>query len=141
MENNLMAARPWKSTFQREATMATLIIAAAIVGFVLLLTATVGLVSLNWSERIYAPALSILLVGIATVLAAVVVTLKSTTIESAFTTSVVLDSNEGVPPLLGLDPDNLRLTSRLQELSSLGQPGINVDGKTVITIQKPTPEN
>jgi len=55
--------------------MGTMIIVTAVVGFVLLLIATTALVTLNWSERTLAPVLSILLVGVATTLAAVLVSL------------------------------------------------------------------
>jgi hypothetical protein len=117
--------------------MATMIIVTAVVGFVLLLIATIALVILNWSEKTLAPALSILLVGVASTLAAVLISLRGSTIESAFSTSVVLDTMEGAPPFLIPDPNNPKLTDRLSELSVLGTPAINRDGKTVITIQRP----
>lgn len=121
--------------------MATLIVAAAVLGFVLLLAATLTLVLLNWSEKTYGPVLSILLVGTATMLAAVLVTLKGAVIDSAFTTSIVLDTAAGRPPLIALDQNHLKPTSRLRDLSTLGQPIVNLDGKTVATIQKPTTED
>jgi hypothetical protein len=126
---------------RNEAKMATIIIVAAVLGFALLFSATLILVILNWGEKTYSPVFSILLVGTATMLAAVLVSLKSASIESAFTTSVVIDTTQGVPPLFILDPHNVKLTSRLNDLSMLGQPAVNVDGKTVVTIQKPSTED
>jgi hypothetical protein len=124
----------------REARMATVIIVVASVGFLLLFGATVTLVFLNWSEKTLTPVLSILVVGTATTLAAVVVSLKSATVESAFTTSVVLDTVSGIPPFVNVDPNNSRLSDRLSGFVRLGQPAINQDGKTVVTIQKPNDE-
>jgi len=120
--------------------MATVIIAAACVGFLLLFGATLALVFLNWSEKTLAPVLSILVVGTATTLAAVIVSLKSATVESAFTTSVVLDTAAGTPPFVNVDQNNPRLSDRLSGFIRLGQPAINQNGKTIVTIQKPNDE-
>ncbi len=129
------------SSHLKEAKMATIIIVVATAGFVLLLAATITLVALNWSEKTLAPVLSILLVGTATTLATVLVTLKESTVESAFPTSVVIDTNEGAPPSLIPDESNPKLTSRLSELARLGRPSVNRDGKAIITIQRPTSED
>jgi hypothetical protein len=120
--------------------MASIIIAAAVGGFVLLLAATIALVVLNWGEKTRAPVYSILVVGTATMLAAVMVSLKESTVESVFSTSIVLDTAEGAPPLILPDPNNLKLSSRLSEFARIGRPAINRDGKTIITIQKPSNE-
>jgi len=120
--------------------MATVIIVAGSVGFLLLFSATLALVLLNWSEKTLTPVLSIALVGTATTLAAVGVGLKSTKVESAFTTSIVLDTVAGTPPFLNVDPDSIRLSNRFSDFLRLGQPVINQNGKTVITIQKPNDE-
>jgi len=125
----------------KEARMATTIIVAAVGGFVLLSVATVALVILNWSEKTLTPVLSILVIGTATTLAAVLVSLKQSTIESAFTTSVVLDTVEGAPPFPDVAPNNSQLSDRLTEFARLGRPAINQNGKTVITIQKPNDES
>jgi len=122
------------------AKMATIILAVALTGFALLFVATVTLVTLNWSEKTLAPVLSILLVGTATTLAAVLVTLKESTVESAFSTSVVLDTNEGAPLFLIPDQSNPKLTARLSELARLGRPAVNREGKTIVTNQKPANE-
>jgi hypothetical protein len=123
---------------RKEGNMATMILVAAIGGFVLLLGATVTLVVLNWSEKTLAPVLSILLVGTATTLAAVLVSLKESTIESAFSTSMVFDTVDGAPAMLIVDPNSPKISSRLSEFVLLGRPAINRDGKTVMTVQKPT---
>jgi hypothetical protein len=121
--------------------MARLIVCLAVGGFVLLLVATITLVVLNWSGKTLAPVLSIALVGVATVLVTVLATLKESTTESAFVTSVVIDVDQGAPVFLILSPENPKLTSRLSELASLGRPVVNQDGKTVATIPKPENEN
>jgi hypothetical protein len=125
------------SSALREVRMSTVIIAAAIVGFLLLVGTTVILVVLNWSERTLAPVLSILVVGTATMLAAVLVGLKPSTIESAFTTSVVIDTVSGTPPFLTVDPNKPEVMDRFSDFLRMGQPAINQDGNTVITIQRP----
>src|SRR5262249_61303625 len=112
----------------KEGYMATMISVAAIGGLVLLLGATITLMVLNWSEKTLAPVLSILLVGIATTLVAVWVPLKESTIESAFTTSVVFDTVEGAPAMVIPDPNSPKITSRLSEFVSLGRPVINREG-------------
>ena len=61
---------------RRKSRMATTIFVAAIGGSALLFVATVALVVLNWSEKTLTPFLSILMVGTATTLAALLVTLK-----------------------------------------------------------------
>lgn len=117
--------------------MGTVIIVVGIAGFVLLFVATIALVTLNWSEKTLAPVLSILLVGTATTLATVLVTLKGSTVESSFPTSVVLDTDQGAPLFVIPSETDPKLTSRLSELASLGRPTINRDGKTVSTTEKP----
>ena len=120
--------------------MSTVIIAAAVVGFLLLFGTTIILVIWNWSERTLAPVLSILVVGTATMLAAVLVGLKPSTIESAFTTSVVLDTVAGTPPFLTVDPNKPEVMDRFSDFLRIGQPAVNQNGKTVVTIQQPKNE-
>jgi len=121
--------------------MALAVIIAAFAGFLLLFMATVALVTLNWGEKTQGPVYSVLVVGTATMLAAVLVSLKRSSIESAFVTSIVLDTKEGAPAMVVLTQDNPSLTSRLSELVLLGRPSTNKDGKTVSTIQKPETES
>ena len=130
----------WMPRFvvERKVDMATIIFATAIGGFVLLLAATITLVVLNWSEKTLAPVLSIALVGTATTLATVLLSLKESTLESAFATSVVLDTVQGGPPMVMPDPTNTKMTARLAELFRIGHPAVNRDGKTIVTVKMPT---
>jgi len=118
--------------------MATFLYVAAIGGFLLLLVATVILVVLNRSEKTITPVVSIFVVGTATTLATVILSLKESTIESAFPTSVVLDSQSGMPPMIQPDLANLKTTTRLSELFRLGHPVANQNGRSVTTISQPT---
>lgn len=82
--------------------MAKLILFTGYVGSALLFTVTVVLVLLNRSEKVLAPVLSILLVGTAATLAAVLAILKESKKEASFVTSVVFDTAAGAPPHLSL---------------------------------------
>ena len=95
---------------------------AAIIGGALLFCSTVILVYFNWSEKVFAPIYSIVLVGTATALVTVLLTLKETTAEDVFTTSIVFDQAVGAPPLIILDPQNPGITSRLLRILSLRAP-------------------
>ena len=119
--------------------MEVLVWGAAIAGGVLLFGATAILVYFNWSEKVFAPIYSILLVGTATALVTVLLTVKETTVESAFTTSIVFNDAQGAPAMIIVDPNpaNQKITSQLSEYARLGQPSRNQAGKTVITITKP----
>jgi hypothetical protein len=129
-------------TFPRskEAAMSTLIILAGVVGFALLLFATTALVILNANEKTFSSVFSVLLVGTVTTLVAVGIPLKKSTIESAFATSVVTDVETGFPPFEVPPSDEGKADHNLMELSRLARPTINVDGKAVVTVQKPTTE-
>jgi hypothetical protein len=118
--------------------VAKLILIPAIVGALLVFASTIALVVLNWSEKTFAPVLSILLVGTATTLAAVLVSLKESTSESTFVTSVVFDKVDGAPAWIEFDPSSPKITSHLSESFRLGRPSIPVNGRAVSTIQKPT---
>ncbi len=128
-----------ESFSKKERHMETLVWGAAITGFALLFCATAILVYFNWSEKVFAPIYSILLVGTATALVTVLLTVKETTVENVFTTSIVLDSAQGGPPMInsGTNPVSQRITSRLDELFRLGRPLRNRGGQAVITIAKP----
>lgn len=56
----------------------------------------------------------------------------------AFTTSVVFDEEEYLPAFVIPQKENLKLTTRLSDLSSLGRPLIREKETTQITISKPT---
>ena len=117
--------------------MEVLVWGAAITGGVLLFCSTAVLVYFNWSEKVFAPIYSIVLVGTATALVTVLLTVKATTAEGVLTTSIILDQAQGAPPSLFIDPDNPRITSRLSDYTMLGRPIRNQGGRAVITIAKP----
>jgi len=75
-------------------------------------------------------------------LAAVLVGLKPSSIESAFATSVVLDTVAGAPPFLTVDAANKpEVSDRFSDFLRLGRPAVSEDGKTVVTIQAPNNES
>lgn len=100
--------------------METLVWGAAIAGGVLLFCATAILVYFNWSEKVFAPIYSILLVGTATALVTVLLAVKETTTEGAFTTSIVFNDAQGVPAMIIVDPNPANKRLRLGYLSMLG---------------------
>ena len=116
----------------------TAVITMLVTGVVLLLLGMIILVYLNWSTNVSERVLSIALIGIATVLASVIVTLKESSVDSAFTVPVILDSSVGFPPLIVKNPENRPFISSLADLARLGQPARNQDGKTVVTVGKPS---
>jgi hypothetical protein len=116
--------------------MARLILFSGVTGAALLLLATGLLVHLNWSAKIYGPVFSILLLGIATTLATVFTLLKESRIESAITTEVMIDSQDGAPPIFVMEnPENSRLSERYSELGMLGHPAVKnpAGGAAIIT--------
>lgn len=74
------------SFIKREGRMEALVWGAAITGGALLFCSTAILVYFNWSEKVFAPIYSIVLVGTATALVTVLLTVKETTAEGVFTT-------------------------------------------------------
>jgi hypothetical protein len=129
------------SVFLRGTGMGTMILAAAVVGGLLLFTATGILVCLNWNAKIVGQVLSIVLVGTAATLAAVASQLKTSRVESTLVTSVVIDTVDGAPPLvIPKAVNDPKVTSRLSELFSLGRPVVNENGVAVRTVPKPDTE-
>lgn len=114
--------------------MARMIVIAGITGAGLLLLTTVLLVHLNWSAKIYGPVISILLIGTATTLATLLTLLKESQVESVMTTSVMLDSIDGAPPMF-VGPGNTRVSERHAELGKLGHPAVKnpAGGAAIIT--------
>jgi hypothetical protein len=125
------------SFIEREGRMEALVWGAAITGGALLFCSTAILVYFNWSERVFAPIYSIVLVGTATALVTVLLTVKETTAEGVFTTSIVFDQAAGAPPLIVLDPQNPGITSRLSEYSRLGRPMRGQGNQAFTTIPSP----
>lgn len=114
--------------------MARVILFSGITGVGLLLLTTVLLVHLNWSAKIYGPVISILLIGTATTLATLSTLLKESQVESVMTTSIMLDSIDGAPPMF-VGPGNTPVSDRHAELGKLGHPAINnpAGGAAIIT--------
>jgi hypothetical protein len=114
--------------------MASLIVISGILGGGLLLLTAVLLVHLNWSAKIYGPVISILLIGTATTLATLFTLLKESQVESVMTTSVMLDSIDGAPPMF-VGPGNTPVSDRHAELGKLGHPVIKnpTGGAPIIT--------
>jgi hypothetical protein len=129
------------SPSSKEVEMAKAIIVGGSVGFCLLLASTIALVILNWSERTLTPVLSIVIVGTATMLAAVLVSLKQSTSEDIFTTSVVLDATQGMPAFVNPEGSDPKVYKRLRDLITLGRPFVEKDGKPTITVNKPNGDN
>jgi len=113
------------------------IVSTLIAGFGLLVIAMSVLVYLNWSSNIFERVLSIALIGVATILAAVIVTLKETSVDAAFTSPVILNVTEGAPPLVVQNPDGRPFIANLMELGSLGRPARQQNGASVLTVAKP----
>jgi hypothetical protein len=108
------------------------------VGCVALLLAISTLLWLNASEKTIAPIVSILMVGAATTLVGLVLSLKETTNNSDFAMSVVLNTRDGRPPLEVTDAPPGKANVQLQALFELSRPAVNKDGKAVFTDTAPT---
>jgi hypothetical protein len=116
--------------------MAKLILISGIAGATLLLLATLLLVYYNWSPKIYGPVVSIFLIGIATTLATVSTLLKQSQIESAITTEVMIDYQDGAPPMfVTMNGENSRVSNRYSNLGRLGRPAVKnpAGGAAIIT--------
>lgn len=113
-----------------------LIYSAAILGCLLLLAVTAVLAKLNWNDEIRGRLFSVVLGGAAALLIAVLTTLKPTSFQKSFVTAVPFDDLAGGPPLTGGVTSN----PRWDELAMLAKPAIQQDGKTVVTIATPAPD-
>lgn len=112
-----------------------IIIAGA--GIFFLVVATIWLIALNWSDKVYGPLLSLLFVGALTTFITVYLSLKESNDEVVFTTSVVMNTEDQLPFFIIPDPKNLKITKRFSNLSSLGRPARNNDGMKSIVIERP----
>jgi hypothetical protein len=120
--------------------METLILLVGIVGFCLLSAFTVILVVLNWSEKTLTPVVSILVVGMATTAATVVVQLKRSTIDSMFVSSIVFDTGRGNVVFVIPDAAGTKVNTQLQELIRLSHPTVKQGDKTAPSVEPPTSE-
>src|SRR5256885_2035494 len=109
--------------------MSKLIIALALAGSVMLLTATGILAWLNWSSRLYMPIITALLVGTATGFVSIISTLKASTIKNSFASPVVVYRNALRAPVA--IPKSVAAVQRIDLASLLGQ--LKVDPATTVT--------
>lgn len=91
----------------------------------LLLAVTAVLVKLNWSEKLYSPLLSLTLAGTVTTFITVLLMLKGSESETAFSTLVVLDSQDYLIPVSDFPENGLGLA--MQEYLFLTHPEFTVD--------------
>src|SRR6266581_7308514 len=116
--------------------MEKFIYSAAGLGCLLLLMVTAVLAKLNWNDEIRGRLFSIVLGGAAALLIAVLTTLKPSSFQKSFVTAVPFNDAAGGPPLTGGVTSN----PRWDELAMLARPAIQQDGKTVISIAAPAPD-
>ena len=82
------------------------------VGFFCLGGATIWLAILNWSERLYMPLITSLVIGLATGFVSILSTLKDTSNKETFITSILANSDGTAPIVVTKDLDfSLRLSS------------------------------
>ncbi len=108
--------------------MSRVILAIAIIGGALLLFATVFLITLNWSGRVFGPLVSFLVGGTVTTLVTLTSMLQPSSADGFFLTSVVLDTAEGAPPIVGANIAALEYTRRMSDYTGLGHPVRMVNG-------------
>lgn len=116
--------------------MEKFIYSAAGLGCLLLLMVTAILAKLNWNDEIRGRLFSIVVGGLAALLIAVLTTLKPSSFQKAFVTAVPFNDATGGPPLTGGVTSN----PRWDEIAVLARPVIQQDGKTVISIAAPAPD-
>src|SRR3989442_9972128 len=87
-----------------------------IAGIALLLLAAGTFVALNFSEQVYVPLLSALVIGVLTFTITFVSSLKSTAEETTFATSVVEDTRGHLPVFVNPDPAGSAISLRASEL-------------------------
>jgi hypothetical protein len=108
------------------------------IGCVALLLAISTLLWLNASEKTLAPIVSILMVGAATTLVGLVLSLKETTNNSDFAMSLVLNTQDGRPPLEVTDAPPDKANVQLQALFELSRPMVKEGDKSLPTDTTPT---
>jgi hypothetical protein len=109
-------------------------IAAALSCFLLLSLAGI-LAKLNWNDEVRGRAFSIVLGGAAALLIAVLSTLKASQFQKSYVTAVPFNDVAGGPPLTGSTSG-----PRWDELAMLARPAVQKNGKTVVTISTPSPD-
>jgi hypothetical protein len=112
------------------------IYSAAGIGCLLLFLVTAILSKLNWNDEIRGRVFSVVLGGAATLLIAVLTTLKPSSFQKSFVTAVPFDDATSGPPWIEGVISNLRW----DKIAILARPAIQKDGKTVVSIIPPAPE-
>ncbi len=118
--------------------MFKVLIIIALGALVLLTTVTIILVKMNWGEKLYNPLLSLFLVGAVTTFVTVLLLLKGETIESSFTTLIVIDSQNHLPPFPSPD-SSTRNNKHLSTYHKLSSPIVIFQG--IEETLFPTPQN
>ncbi len=90
-------------------------------GVLLLLIAVALLVKLNFSEQALVPLASALVIGILTFTITFASSLKGSTEEKVFSTSLVEDTRNRLPAFINPDPANSSISVRASELSSIAR--------------------
>lgn len=98
------------------------------VALFLLLTVIVILVTLNWSEKLYSPLLSLGLAGTVTTFITVLLMLKGEVKETSFTTLIVINTQTHLPPFLDKSSTS-KLNNRLSEYNFASSPTGMFNGK------------
>jgi hypothetical protein len=131
---------PFKTTYQRlfGEKMPTLVLLLGAFGCLLLFIATIYLVKLNWSTKIITPPSVIFLGAVVTTFITILLFLKETKIEAAFSASVIIDKTQNLPAMLPFNRENEKVSLRLSNVASLGRPFIEIDGKSQLTIKTPS---
>jgi hypothetical protein len=96
--------------------MYKIIIVIVAIAALLLLVALIILALLNWSEKIYGSALSVIAVTLSTGLVTIFLMLKEETFERNFTTLMVIDSKTRMPPQIKSSTNN-NIVALLTEFS------------------------
>lgn len=113
-----------------------ILIYSAWLGVILLMAATIGLIKMNWSEKLYTPLLSLFIVGILSTFVTVFVMLKETKKEDEFLTYIVINEKQHLPPNI-FQGRSTKLKERLMELSYLGRPTTRDDSISSLSIEQP----
>lgn len=116
--------------------MFKLLIIISGVALLLLASVTIILVKLNWSEKLYSPLLSLGLAGTVTTFITVLLMLKGETTETSFTTLMVINTQNHLPPFLG-HSETSELNNRLSSYSSLSNPKEIMNGKETVLFDTP----
>lgn len=105
--------------------MIRLLLLAVVIAGCVLLVATVGLLAVNWSQRVWSPVVSIFFGGTVTALFTTLALLQGETFTRHSATSLVFDDQAHLSAFI-TPSDDTPTQRRLSELSSLGRPSVPV---------------